>query len=522
MLSKAGGSGSLLLKVRRSFPRNSSFGKLPVASSSTTAATFNSAQDSSAKRFDEIPGPKGLPFIGTLLDYRIGQYRPTTFHKALLDRHKQYGKIFKQKIMGRTTVHLLDPEFYRVWFQSEDKTPHIVPLLEPVKIYRKKRNFAAGLGNSNGEEWYKVRSAIQQLMMRPKEVTEFFHMAEGVATDFLERIRRIRDKNGEVGNFLNEAKKWTLETSSMTCFEKRLGALECQPGSELQKTIDINAASLDLSTKLYFSLPIYKYFSTPAWRDLIDKQDSFHGKAKELVDATTTKIQDLMKKGELKDGQYGFMTYLLSRKDLEYKDAVIIALSLIGDGLITTSPATVGQLYCLATNPAKQEKLYEEVCREAPKGEPLTSERINRMPYLKACVKEAFRFFPTGPDVKRVVMKDTMIGGYTIPKGTNLEMNNFALLRSSEYFDDPEDYLPERWLRGESAHNIHPYLLTPFGYGTRMCPGRRFAEQDMYIIITKLIQNFKIRWNSKEVLSQEYKMVFIPDRPATFAFLDRE
>ena len=57
-----------------------------------------------------------------------------------------------------------------------------------------------------------------------------------------------------------------------------------------------------------------------------------------------------------------------------------------------TSPTTVGQLYCLATNPDKQEKLYEEIKKVAPnKDEPVTNEMLSRLPYLKGCIKEGFR-----------------------------------------------------------------------------------------------------------------------------------
>lgn len=50
-------------------------------------------------------------------------------------------------------------------------------------------------------------------------------------------------------------------------------------------------------------------------------------------------------------------------------------------------------------------------------------------------------------------------------------MNNNMLLRNPEYFEDPDVYRPERWIRDGSAHNIHPYLLLPFGFGPRTCAG---------------------------------------------------
>jgi len=64
----------------------------------------------------------------------------------------------------------------------------------------------------------------------------------------------------------------------------------------------------------------------------------------------------------------------------------------------------VGQLYCLASNPDKQQKLYEEVMQLAPdKNSPITYEVLQRASYLKACIKEGFRlvFSLARCDIKR-------------------------------------------------------------------------------------------------------------------------
>lgn len=56
-----------------------------------------------------------------------------------------------------------------------------------------------------------------------------------------------------------------------------------------------------------------------------------------------------------------------------------------------------------------------------------------------------------------------------------------------EYFPNAMEYIPERWIKGhplESHH--HPYTVLPFGFGTRMCIGRKLAEVEIGIITIKV------------------------------------
>ena len=85
----------------------------------------------------------------------------------------------------------------------------------------------------------------------------------------------------------------------------------------------------------------------------------------------------------------------------------IICLSLFADGLSTTTPTVLFNLYSLATNPDVQSKVFKEVS-EVVKGDDtdVTQEHINQMPFLKAFVRETFRVWPNGTEVSRNTEKD--------------------------------------------------------------------------------------------------------------------
>ncbi|XP_048746407.2 probable cytochrome P450 CYP44 [Ostrea edulis] len=489
----------------------------------TNAGTYELGSLDVQKGLADIPGPRDFPYIGSLLHYRRGPMQKFTVEKyqdAVISRYKKYGSIVKETMLGVTSVRIFDPDDVRTIFQNEDKQPFVDPLLETNKLYRDQRNLSQGIGNTNGEEWYTLRGAVQQMMMRPQAVTVYLPFVEDIVDDFIKRIRKIRNKNNEIDYFNYEASKWNLESSAMTCFERRLGSLDDEPGPQVRRLIESNDAVFKLSAYLKFCIPFYKYVSTTTWKKLVREEDCFFGGGQVLVDETIADIDRLRMEGKLAGDRYHFMMHLLSKRELTYKDISIIALSLFGDGLSSTAPTLVFTMYLLAKNPEAQEKAYREVCDVLKDGGPITPAHIGKLVYLKACVKESHRLFPINIEVKRILKKDLNLQGFSLPAGTVIEMQPFVHYKSRDYFVDPETFLPERWLRDGTSRNIHPFLLTPFGHGPRMCIGRRFAEQELFVVLSKMLKNFKLEYNHGE-LDMRYQVLMVPDRNTTFTFRDR-
>jgi uncharacterized protein YpbB len=63
----------------------------------------------------------------------------------------------------------------------------------------------------NGEEWYRLRSAVQQMMMRPKEVQHYLPLTDEAAKGFVRKIESTKTQSHEVENLRMLVAKWNLE-----------------------------------------------------------------------------------------------------------------------------------------------------------------------------------------------------------------------------------------------------------------------------------------------------------------------
>ncbi|XP_025107370.1 probable cytochrome P450 CYP44 [Pomacea canaliculata] len=126
-----------------------------------------------------------------------------------------------ERIAGRTTLFVFDPENVREVYQEEGKWPLIDPLVETTQMYRRQKKHSPGMGNTNGEEWYRIRRGAHYLMLVPREVAAYLPLVDDVATAFTNHLDNIRDDQGRVSRLDVEVSKWNLETAAMIAFDDR-------------------------------------------------------------------------------------------------------------------------------------------------------------------------------------------------------------------------------------------------------------------------------------------------------------
>ena len=101
--------------------------------------------------------------------------------------------------------------------------------------------------------------------------------------------------------------------------------------------------------------------------DLYRSEDQFYSSAIHLTDEAILSLKTAMEENRLKEDQFYFLSYLLSRPALSLKDVTVICLSLFTDGLSTTTPTILFNLYCLATWPEVQQRVFNEIAEQVKK-----------------------------------------------------------------------------------------------------------------------------------------------------------
>jgi cytochrome P450 len=196
-----------------------------------------------------------------------------------------------------------------------------------------------------------------------------------------------------------------------------------------------------------------------------------------------------------------------------------MAVSMAFAGSETTAISLSSVFYYLLKNPTCLEKLLEELDDNARDGffsnttsGVVTWAESQKLPYLDACVKEAFRVHPAaGLPLERIVPPaGAEIAGHHVQGGTIVGCSAWVIHRRPEIFgEDVNVYRPERWLVDEKKDEESEKsrikemnaTMFHFGAGSRTCIGKNISLLEVYKLVPSVLRRFEVSGTRSQSVS---------------------
>ncbi|KAL1938285.1 hypothetical protein VTO73DRAFT_11736 [Trametes versicolor] len=171
-----------------------------------------------------------------------------------------------------------------------------------------------------------------------------------------------------------------------------------------------------------------------------------------------------------------------------------LGCSLYGAGTETTLGMISAFMLAAMRNPEAGRKAQEEIDRRVGKERlPDFGDRAS-LPYLNAFLEELYRWAcPLPLSLPHRAMAADEYRGYTIPEGSMVMPNIWAMSRDEDAYPEPEEFHPERHLnKVRDGSNPLPSGYV-FGFGRRVCPGQAFADATLWIAMAGIMASFDVR-----------------------------
>ncbi|KAI0258889.1 cytochrome P450 [Gloeopeniophorella convolvens] len=170
-------------------------------------------------------------------------------------------------------------------------------------------------------------------------------------------------------------------------------------------------------------------------------------------------------------------------------------------GADTTVSALLTFMLAMLKYPEVQREAQSEIDRVVGTSRLPDFTDHDALPYVGAVLKETLRWHPVTPlAVPHYTTQSDIYDGYSIPAGTTVIGNTWAMFRNPEIFPEPDKFIPERWLLPDAPR----FPDQAFGFGRRECPGRHMAVSSIWATISGILAAFDLTPVKGSPLDEEY------------------
>ncbi len=409
------------------------------------------------------PGPKGKLITGVMREFN----RDTL---GFIERcYRDYGDVVRSRFLYLHAYFLYNPADIETMLTTDAKSYRKARSLRSPFFYRLVGN---GLVTSEGDFWRRQRRLAQPAFHRQR-ISSYGDIMVVYAN------RAIAPwQDGEQRDIAREMTRLTLEIVVKTLFNSDVSNDADHVGAMLSEIVKPFASQATLKWIADNRLPTpghRRYFNAVSEIDRIVLRIIAEHRSSGTDEGD---LLSMLLQAQDEDGS--------QMSDTQLRDEV---MTLFLAGHETTALSLSWSWYLLATHPDAEKKFHAELDEVLSGRAPEVSD-LPKLKYTEMIAKEAMRLYPPAYAVGREAIEDTEIGGFRVPRNTQLFAFQWVTHRDPRFFDRPNDFEPGRWAT-DSIQNLPKYAYFPFGGGPRQCIGNYFAMMEVVLLLATIGQRFK-------------------------------
>lgn len=430
----------------------------------------------------DLNSPKGSFISGNLNDFK-----KKNKHRILEKWAKEYGELYTIKLGPIKVLVSVNTEFNNTVLKHR---PDKFRRLSKINEVFVEMGFHT-VFNAEGENWKKQRKPVAEAL-NLKKVKGYYPIIKEKTSNLISKIESYANTGNSV-DIINDFIAFTIDVTTEIAFGYKLNTIHNKQDS-FQNHLELIFPMIN--DRITSPIPIWRFFPKAKDRELKKSLKAIEVIIFQFIKKAKERI---IENSDLRENPSNFLEALLiesEKEDTVFDEKTlygnVIAMLLAGED--TTSNTLSWTLYYLAQNPEIVKVIRKESVDNYSNHVPESYDEIASLKYANAAIQEAIRLKPTTPIMFFQPNEDIIINNLSVPKNTNIIIqNSFASMQESN-FSDPEKFDPNRWIKSECPYhkNHNPKVIKAFGGGSRLCPGMNLSLVEMTTAISSICKQFDI------------------------------
>ncbi|KFK37425.1 hypothetical protein AALP_AA4G255500 [Arabis alpina] len=430
-----------------------------------------------------IPGPRGLPFIGSM-----SLMSNTLAHRKIAEAAEKFkAKRLMAFSLGETRV---------IVTCNHDVAKEILnsPVFSdrPVKESAYSLMFNRAIGFApHGVYWRTLRRIASNHLFSPKQIKRAEVQRRVISNQMVRFIEKQSGYGQEGLCFVRELLKTSSLNNMMCSVFGQEYELDDQDHVELREMVEEG----------YDLLGTLNWTDHLPWLSEFDPQ-RIRFRCSTLVPKVNRFVSKIINEHRNQTGgsPRDFVDVLLSlhgSDKLSDPDIIAVLWEMIFRGTDTVAVLIEWILARMVLHPNIQSTVQKELDLIVGKSRAVEESDVASLKYLTAVIKEVLRLHPPGPLLSwaRLAITDTIVDGRLVPVGTTAMVNMWAIAHDPHVWVDPLEFKPDRFVvnEGEVEFSVlgSDLRLAPFGSGRRVCPGKNLGLATVTFWTATLLHEFE-------------------------------